>query len=429
MLHHCVFIMNIYVETYGCTANKADEALLLGLLKQDSHRIIDNVEDADLIILLTCTVIGTTEQRMISRLKVFEKTQKKILVSGCMAAVQSHHITALIPNAIVFPSHSIQHIKYIIKYDIKKGESKKLNEPKKTSLPKCFNTVYAPIAIAEGCTRSCSYCITHFARGNLHSFSPQQIINDVSSALKQGCKEIQLTAQDTASYGLDTGSNLGALLTRICSMKKPFRVRVGMMNPATTQRNLEPILTAYRHDNIYKFLHLPVQSGDEIILKLMKRGYTVKEFQTIVNRFRNAFPSLTLSTDVIIGFPTETEEQFERTIQLITRIRPDITNITRFSARPLTTAKTMDGRVPTHIVKERSQHMTKVCAAISLKKNQEQKGKTYTVLVTEKGKHMTYTGRTENYKQVVLKEPVCLGDLVETEIIDAAPTYLVGKLI
>jgi threonylcarbamoyladenosine tRNA methylthiotransferase CDKAL1 len=421
--------MNVYVETYGCTANKADEALLLGLLKQNSHIIVESIEDADVLILLTCTVIGTTEQRMLSRLKIFEKTKKKIFVTGCMAAVQSDLLMQIIPHAIVFPPEYIKYINYIIKYDIIKGNKKTFIETNKTPLPKYFNAVYAPIAIAEGCMRSCSYCITHFARGKLRSFPIQQITADIRSALTQGCKEIQLTAQDTASYGLDTNTNLGTLLDQICTNNAAFRVRVGMMNPATTRKNLDSILTAYHHEKIYKFLHLPVQSGDNDILKLMKRGYTVKEFLSIVNRFRKALPTLTLSTDVIIGFPTETEEQFKRTIQLIKQIRPDITNITRFSARPLTTAKTMKNRIPTHIVKERSQQITKICSSISLEKNQKQKGKTYTVLVTEKGKHETVTGRTESYKQVVLKEPVALGDFVRTEIIDAAPTYLVGKLI
>jgi threonylcarbamoyladenosine tRNA methylthiotransferase CDKAL1 len=421
--------MNIYVETYGCTANKADETLLLGLLKNDGHMIVGSLQDADILILLTCTVIGTTEQRMLSRLKVFIKTQKKIIVAGCMSSVQPDLIKNLVPDAILLPPQHIQYINDIIKYDIIKGEKQFFIETKKPVLPKYFNAMYAPIAIAEGCRLSCSYCITHFARGKLKSFPVQEITTDVCSALKQGCKEIQLTAQDTASYGLDIGTNLGALLSQISAIPGVFRIRVGMMNPATTQKNLDSILNAYHHQKIYKFLHLPVQSGDDEILKLMNRGYTVKDFLSLINRFRKKLPALTFSTDVIIGFPTETEEQFSRTIQLIKQIKPDITNITRFSARPLTTAKTMMGRIPTHIVKERSQRMTKLCSAISLEKNQEQKGKTYTVLVTEKGKHTTFTGRTDNYKQVVLKEPVVIGDFVPTEIIDAAPTHLVGKLI
>ncbi len=416
--------MNIYVETYGCTANKSDERLLMGLLKHDHHEIVGNIEDADVLVLLTCTVIGTTEQRMLSRLKVFQKTHKKIVVTGCMPTVQADLIKSVAPNAFLLPPQYIQYISNIIQ-----GNKPSFLETKKTMLPKYFNTVIAPIAIAEGCLLSCSYCITHFARGALRSFPIQEITADVCSAIKQGCKEIQLTAQDTASYGLDTGMNLGMLLTQVCTLNGAFRVRVGMMNLTTVQKNLDSILNAYQHHKIYKFLHLPVQSGDDEILKKMNRGYTAKDFTRLVERFRKTIPTLTVSTDVIIGFPTETEEQFNRTIELLKQIKPDIINITRFSARPLTTAKTMKGRVPTHVVKERSKRTTEICSKISREKNQEHIGKTYMVLVTDKGKQKTFTGRAENYKQVVLTEPVAIGDFVSVEIIDAASTYLVGKLI
>jgi threonylcarbamoyladenosine tRNA methylthiotransferase CDKAL1 len=401
--------MNIYVETYGCTANKADEALLLGLLKREHHSIVQSMDHADVLILLTCTVIGTTEQRMLSRLKIFQKTQKKIIVTGCMASVQSDLILSHLPSAIVLSPQHIEQINDIITYDIIQGERKIEKKNETTVPPKYFSDITAPVTIAEGCRLSCSYCITHFARGELQSHPIDVITSDVRSALHQGCKEIQLTAQDTASYGLDSDTHLGALLKNICE--------------------LDSILLAYHHQKVYKFLHLPVQSGDDDILTAMNRGYTVKDFLSIVQRFRDEFPTLTLSTDVIIGFPTETETQFHRTIELIEHIRPDITNITRFSARPMTTAKTMKGRIPTHIVKERSQHITTLCAAISLQKNQEHIGKTYRVLITEKGKHDTFTGRAENYKQVVINEPVHLGDIVHTKIIQAAPTYLFGKII
>ena len=416
--------MNIYVETYGCTANKSDERLVLGLLKHEGHEIVNDLPNADVIVLLTCTVIGTTEQRMLSRLKVFQKTHKKIIVTGCMPVVQADLIKSVVPDACLLPPQHIQYITNIIQ-----GNKSVLFETKKTMLPKYYDEVIAPVMIAEGCLLSCSYCITHFARGTLRSFPIQEIVADVCSAIKQGCKEIQLTAQDTASYGLDIGTNLGTLLTHLCNLDGIFRVRVGMMNPQTVQKNIDPILTAYQHHKIYKFLHLPVQSGDDEILKNMNRGYTAKDFICLVEQLRKKIPTLTLSTDVIIGFPTETEEQFSQTIELLKQIKPDIINITRFSARPLTAAKNMKGRIPTQVVKERSKRATEICSKISLEKNIEHLKKIYTVLVTEKGKQKTFTGRTENYKQVVLSEPVAIGDCVRVKIIDAAPTYLFGKLI
>lgn len=416
--------MRIYIETYGCTANKSDERLLVGLLTYKGHRIVRTIAEADVLVLLTCTVIGTTEQRMLSRLKVFQKTQKMIVVTGCMPSVQSDLLRSIAPQAHLLPTRSIQYI-----CDIIEGKKPLLIETKKSALPKLYDGVIAPVLIAEGCRASCSYCITHFARGNLRSFPVDEVVTDVHSALKQGCKEIQLTAQDSASYGLDTGTNLGELLTRVCTLNETFRIRVGMMNPATVKKNIEPILTAYHHENIYKFLHVPVQSGDDEILSKMSRGYTREEFIDLVGRFRKEIPTLTLSTDVIIGFPTERQEQFERTMDLLEEIKADIVNITRFSARPLTSAKKIKGRIPTQVVKDRSKKTTELCSKLSLKKNQTYLRKVYRVLVTEKGKQDTFMGRSESYKQVVLTEPVPIGGFVNAEIVHATSSYLVGKLI
>lgn len=416
--------MNIYVETYGCTANKSDERLLVGLVTHNGHTIVQDLDKADVLILLTCTVIGTTEQRVLSRLKLFEKTQKKIVVSGCMPSVQADLIRTIAPRASLLPCQYIQYIN-----DIIVGNNPVFVETKKTMLPKQYDTVIAPVMIAEGCRLSCSYCITHFARGMLRSFPIHEVVSDVCCAVKQGCKEIQLTAQDTASYGLDSGKNLGMLLDQITALDGMFRVRVGMMNPATMQKNLDSILNAYAHEKIYKFLHVPVQSGDDDILKKMNRGYTVDDFIVLIQRFRKKIPLVTLSTDVIIGFPTETAEQFQRTISLLKELQPDIVNITRFSARPLTSAKMMQGRIPTHVVKDRSRNIAEIASHLTLQKNLKHIGKTYDVLVTEKGKKKTFKGRTENYKQVVLTDPVCIGDFVPVEIIDAESTHLFGKLI
>jgi len=416
--------MKIYLETYGCTANKSDESLMVGILKKENHEIVENIEEADVLVLLTCTVIGTTEQRMLSRLKVFKQTNKEIVVAGCMASVQSDLIKSVIPNALLLHPQYTHHIN-----DIISGDDRDFTEKNKTLMPKHFKDITAPISIAEGCTLSCSYCITHFARGKLKSFPIGEIVSDVCYALKQGCKEIQITAQDTASYGLDTGNNLGKLLLGICKINGDFKIRVGMMNPFTAQKNLKIILSAYEDSKIYKFIHLPVQSGDNNILKKMNRKYNTKDFLKIVKKFRDRYLDLTLSTDIIAGFPTETNEQFNRTVDLLKKVKPDIVNITRYSARPLTKAKYMEGRIPTEIVKERSKYLTDLCKAISKKKNGRYIGKKHTVLITERGKNNTFVGRAENYKPVIIKEKVEIGKFMHVEIVASTPIHLYGKLI
>ena len=156
-----------------------------------------------------------------------------------------------------------------------------------------------------------------------------EITQDVCSAVKQGCKEIQLTAQDTSSYGLDFESNLGELLPNVSQIKGEYRIRVGMMNPYTVLKNIDSIIEGFDDSKIYKFLHIPVQSGDDDILKKMNRKYTVEDFLEIIKKFREKYPDITISTDVIVGFPTETKQQFQHTIDLLKTIKPDITNITR----------------------------------------------------------------------------------------------------
>jgi len=416
--------MKIYRETYGCTANKSDESLMIGILKKENHEIVDGSKDADVLILLTCTVIGTTEQRMLSRLKDFKKTNKKIVVTGCMATVQDELIKSIAPNAVLLPPQKIYHI-----VDLLNGKEIEFQQKNKTLLPKYYKDITAPISIAEGCALSCSYCITQFARGRLRSFPIEEIVTDVSSALEQGCKEIQITAQDTASYGFDTGKNLGELLANICKIDELFRIRIGMMNPYTAQQNLESILSAYTDQKIYKFVHLPVQSGDNNILKKMKRKYTVEDFLEIVKKFRERFPDITLSTDIIVGFPTETDKQFYNSVDLLKTINPDIVNITRYSARPFTEAKQMQGRIPTELVKDRSKILSEFCSTISETKNKKYLGKKFTILVTEKGKNNTYMGRAYNYKPIVVTEKVNIGEFVSVEIVDSASNYLFGKLI
>ena len=414
--------MKIYLEVYGCTANKSDASIIRGVLKEDHHELVADLSEADVIILLTCTVIDTTEQRMLSRLREFNKTGKKIVVAGCMAAVQPDLVKSIIPGAKLLSPRYSHHILDVL------FDKKTLFEDKML-VSKYFDDVIAPISIAEGCMFSCSYCITSPARGELTSYPVDEIVQDVCSALKQGCREIQLTAQDTASYGMDINSNLGLLLSDICKVDGEYKIRVGMMNPYTALKSLDPILQSFDDSKIYKFLHLPVQSGDDDVLKKMGRKYNVDDFLEIIKKFRGRYPESTISTDVIVGFPTETEQQFQHTIDLLNKVKPDVINITKYSARPFTKAKNMEGRIKTEIVKERSKLLTKICGAISLENNLEHIGKKYTVLVTEQGKNNTFVGRAENYKPVVVEEKVAIGDFLPVEVVEAGSTYLVGKLI
>jgi len=417
--------MKIYLDVYGCTANKSDAAIIRGLIaSHPKYSLVSNPEQADAFVILTCTVIDTTEQRMLHKIKKMNAFQKPLIISGCMASVQKEKLNTLFPSAQLLPPDQVHKVITLLE-----GKKETEEQPDKYHIPKCFSSAIAQISIAEGCSSTCSYCITRLARGPLKSYPKESIIRDVNDAVKQNCVEIQLTAQDTASYGLDTGSNLGALLQHIGSIPGSHRIRVGMMNPSHALRYLPKLISAFTNEHIFKFIHLPVQSGSDDILTRMNRNYTVSDFQRIIDAFRKHYPLITISTDLIVGFPTETDDDFDKSVQLIEDVKPDIVNITRFSARPYTTAKTMQGRIPTNIVKQRSQHLTHVCSRISEEKNKQYLGQIHSISIIEPGKLQSMIGRTDTYKPVIVKTCVPIGSRLQVEITDASSIYLVGKII
>jgi MiaB-like tRNA modifying enzyme len=419
--------MNIYLESYGCTANKSDAYLIISLLKKQSHKIVKELENADIIVINTCTVINTTEQKMISRLRKFKRDNKKVIVTGCMASIQKDLIKSIIPDAkFLHPQFS-----YFIN-DIIDNKELSIYKKNKTSFNKIYDSNIAPISISEGCKFSCSYCITTIARGELNSYPMNEIIKNVKSAINQNCKEIQLTAQDTSSYGLDknhSNNDLGILLRNLSKLDGDFRIRVGMMNPFTLLQNINSIIKGYNNEKIYKFLHLPIQSGDNDILKKMNRKYKSEDYLKIIKKFRNKYSNISISTDIIVGFPTESDKQFNNSINIIKKLHPDIVNITRYSARPFTKAKKIDGRIDTNIAKNRSKNLSELCKIISFENNKKFLGNKFKILITEKGKNKTFIGRNDNYKPIILKENVKIGSFIDTEITKITPTYLVGTLI
>jgi MiaB-like tRNA modifying enzyme len=416
--------MKCYVEVYGCTANKSDAHLVEGLIhNHPQHSLVSTVEEADLLIILTCTVISTTEQRMLHRIRCLSNSKKQLVIAGCMASVQKEMLTHLFPDAILVTPRNIHHLFEIIEH---KKKSESVHE--KAHVLKRYSTLIAPVSIAEGCLFSCDYCITHLARGRLCSYPEADIITAVHDAIDQGCIEIQLTAQDTASYGLDRESSLPQLLKKIIEIKGDYKIRIGMMNPRTAKTIMPDLLPLFQHPRIYSFLHLPLQSGDNTILKNMNRGYTTQEGKEIIKQSRKKMPELTIATDVIVGYPTETDEQFQKTKQLLQDIDPDVVNITRFSARPFTKAKTMNGRIPTEIVKNRSRELTELCQDLIMKRNNTYIGKEMAALALKRGKNHTTLCRTDNYKPVVTDEGVSLGEKVRVHILEATDTHLVGML-
>jgi threonylcarbamoyladenosine tRNA methylthiotransferase CDKAL1 len=247
--------------------------------------------------------------------------------------------------------------------------------------------------------------------------------------LVSGVKEVWLTSQDTACYGKDIGASLADLLESVCEVEGDFRVRVGMMNPDHVLGMLDELVEAYVCGKVFKFLHLPVQSGDDKVLGLMNRRYTVDEFRKVVDSFREKIPRLTLSTDVICGFPGESREAFENTKSLIAEVKPDIVNVSKFFARPRTPAEKLVPLLPREL-NRRSRELAELSRRVSFDKNRAWLGWEGTVLFDEQGKGESCVGRNFAYKPVVVKTEECLlGKFAQVKVVRVFSTYLEAEIV
>ncbi|MFH1471074.1 MAG: tRNA (N(6)-L-threonylcarbamoyladenosine(37)-C(2))-methylthiotransferase, partial [Candidatus Micrarchaeota archaeon] len=344
-------------------------------------------------------------------------------VAGCLSSANVTLVQKVAPKASIVGPSAITHItEAVISAAAGKGEVY-LSREDKTNLPRVHESIIARVPIAEGCLGACTFCQTRIARGELVSYPAESLIDEVTRCVKSGFKEIQLTAQDTGAYGKDYNSSLAELLEQIGKIPGDFFTRIGMMNPQHLKEP-ERLLKAYAPPRIYKFAHIPVQSGNDQVLKDMNRFYSVKEFERAVSSFRSAFPELTLATDVIVGFPSESEDAFNDSCELIRRIKPDIMNVSKFTPRPGTVASKMK-ELPNTEVKRRSEVMSALCKKISLEKNQRLVGREFEVLLTEFAK--SATGRNMNYKQIVVDGD--LGEIVSAKVTKATYGYLIAKRI
>jgi MiaB/RimO family radical SAM methylthiotransferase len=265
----------------------------------------------------------------------------------------------------------------------------------------------------------------------LRSYSTEEIVEKVECDLASDAKEFWFTSQDTACYGRDLGTNLAALLKSVCAVDGDFRVRVGMMTPNFALDMLDELVDAFNDEKVFKFLHLPVQSGDNAVLKRMNRYYTVSDFKNIVNRFRQAFPNMTLATDVICGFPGETTKAFGNTLRLIGEVKPDIVNVSKFYARPGTAAAKMPDHIVATEIKRRSTETANLAKQTSLERNQRWLGWTGEILIDEKGKiSNSWIGRNVAYKPVAVKSPeLLLGKKLQVKVNKAFSTHLTATIV
>ena len=307
------------------------------------------------------------------------------------------------------------------------------------------------VNIEEGCLDACAFCSTHLVKGRLHSFSPNAIVDQVQALVDDGCLEIQLSGQDCACYGFDIGTNLAELTQRILThVNGNYRIRLGMGNPRHVLGYQEALLDCFTDERIYKFIHIPVQSGSENVLKAMNRRHIARDYATLAHAFNERFDKFTLSTDLIVGYPGETAADFNDTLTLLKETRPTVCNITRFVARPGTVAARLESAtsmahlesatntaqlapanlaVPDTVKHERSAILAEAFQQIALENNRKWIGDEC-IVVTEKRGHRigTTIARNTAYRPVALQGSFPAGQTLRVRIKDAEPFALIADL-
>jgi threonylcarbamoyladenosine tRNA methylthiotransferase CDKAL1 len=423
----------VFIKNFGCSSNTADGEVLAGCLAQAGYKITQSETEADLLIYNTCAVKGPTENRIINEIKNAPKN-KKIVITGCLPKISFERMLREVHfDGAVGPSVGGEIVDVVSR--VLEGETVvnvgALEKPLLSLPRKTINPIVSIVPINFGCLGSCSYCCVVHARGHLQSYSIEEIAERIKKDYSAGAKEFWITSQDTASYGRELHTDLAELLFTIDGLEGDFKVRVGMMTPNLVTDMQSKLIWAFEDKKIFKFLHLPVQSGDDAVLQYMRRFYTAAEFRGIVDTFKINYPDLALATDVIVGFPGETEEAFQNTLKLLEEVKPDVVNVSKFFARPKTPAWNMkDGLVDKEEIKRRSTVASELAKRLSAERNRRWVGWTGEVLIDEKGKFEgSWVGRNFSYKPIVLKSTDnLLGKTMQVKVVEALGTYLMGEV-
>ena len=418
----------VYIRTYGCAHNAADSEAMAHYLALAGFEVLgfgdpihsqhpdaadseqSLLEAADIIIFNTCTVKNPSDDKFFSLL---EKINKPVVLAGCIP--QSQQREEWLNKYSAVGVEQLESVVEVVQATLDGQVLHKFGRKKRLD-PRVFlpvmrkNNFVSIIPILQGCLGACTYCKTKHARGHLQSYPINDIEKQFRQLVNDGAKEIWLTSQDTATYGLDIKTNIVNLLNTLLQKPGDYRIRLGMANPQYILPILDEFIQTLKHPNMFRFVHIPVQVGSNKVLKDMRRGYKVEAFTKAVEKITKEIPDVTIATDIIVGFPTETQDDFIETVSLIKKLNIPVVNISKFYPRPDTVAAKMK-LLPTHIVKERSKELKLVCEQIAKERNKSFIGKELSVLIDEEGKkNDTLIARADNYMQVILPKKYAIGE-------------------
>jgi MiaB-like tRNA modifying enzyme len=433
---------SFYIETYGCTSNKADSNIIFTILSNSGYTPT-NLEDAQFLIINTCAVKEQTENKIKERLKALQEIYrdqagKYIVIAGCLPHITPKHINVvrkIIPSFSAIMDLDVFKQLPEIFNKIKEGQknliikSDQVIDKSEILINHPAEKITGITPISEGCLGSCTYCCVKYARGKLNCYHPNSIINNIKYQLEQGIKQIYITSQDCSTYH-QNNTNLSDLIKKIVNLDFKFFLRIGMINPRFLIKNFNQLLSIFKLPKVYHFLHIPIQSGSNKILDKMQRKYKISDLIDKLEIIRNEFPYLTISTDIICGFPGESEYDFYRTINFIKWLKPEILNISKFTARPGTKAKAMV-QLESKVIKGRSIRLSKVYRMSLDHLNDKWKGWEGEVLTLHKGsKNHQVLSRNFAYKNIFIDEKkIKFGDFIDVKIERVDGFNLYAKLL
>ncbi|XP_061202381.1 threonylcarbamoyladenosine tRNA methylthiotransferase isoform X2 [Neopsephotus bourkii] len=404
----------IWIRTWGCSHNNSDGEYMAGQLAAYGYKITENSAEADLWLLNSCTVKNPAEDHFRNSIKKAQQERKKVVLAGCVPQAQPRQ--DYLKGLSIIGVQQIDRVVEVVEETIK-GHSVRLLGQKKDNgkrlggarldLPKIRkNPLIEIISINTGCLNACTYCKTKHARGDLASYPVEDLVNRAKQSFQEGVCEIWLTSEDTGAYGRDIGTDLPTLLWKLVeAIPEGAMLRLGMTNPPYILEHLEEMAKILNHPRVYAFLHIPVQSASDSVLMDMKREYCVADFKQVVDFLKAKVPGITIATDIICGFPGETDEDFQETVKLVEQYRFPSLFINQFYPRPGTPAAKMH-QVPAAVVGERQR-----------------------VLVTEESFDSNYyVAHNPFYEQVLVpKDPLLMGKMVEVNIYEAGKHFMKGQ--
>jgi threonylcarbamoyladenosine tRNA methylthiotransferase CDKAL1 len=337
--------MKVFIKTYGCTFNQRDSENIAGILKGKEYEIVDKESDADMVVVNSCGVKGVTQNKVMSYI---ESQDKPVYVGGCLPKMVD--ITKKQNVKGVFDPNTITELPKQIEERIEKNFSGKKEHRLNIPIVQTQGDRLI-VPISQGCLGACFFCSVKYVRGHLKSYRIGDIVREIKNS---SATTIYLTSQDCGCYGFDIDTNLAELLEEVVKIDREFTVRVGMMSPEHLFKFLPEILKVYNHPKIMKFVHLPLQSGSNKVLKEMNRQYTIEQFKELVNTFRVGVPGIHVATDIIVGYPSESEKDFIETKEAMEEIKFEVVNLSKYATRPKTVAKKRYSPLPSQEVKRRS---------------------------------------------------------------------------